>query len=526
MIKRIALLLSLVLINALLIGQSRWENIYDFPNTRMDVMDVIETYDRGILLLGGEKDDMNTWLVKCDINGEILWTKTIGNIDSNFTATSVIENFDGGVIMAGIFWLDTDHHGLLLMRIDSCGNKIWCNYIETSTFQSSSYTDVILGPHNTIIVLGRLSLFEQIEQVFLFCFSQEGENLWIKPYATKVNHPEIGFATGRDLYNYNNSFFISGHCYVPYPTNPGVYYLRPMFIKVDSMFNEEWVLPFGVNDSIVGLSWGILPLSDSTYMAHGKCYVVDDSSSTDKRLDTRALIMRFDENGNNTGYAIIPNEAISPPTWYNGITDAEQLTDTTFVAMATFGPEEQGNPFGEYIFDLEGNIYYYNSRPNTCGAGHVLKTTLGDYLFGTSFCEGSNYDMYLYKLDSNLQSVSYDTLPRNYDTLCPYPINSGYISPGNCMITTDIENAPTPQEYYAGLQSIPITPYPNPAKGKITFALENTQRHKNITLQCYNIFGSLLEEQQIIPGQQEAGCDVSKWESGMYVVVVRSDGKI
>ncbi len=126
-----------------------------------------------------------------------------------------------------------------------------------------------------------------------------------------------------------------------------------MLIKVDSMFNEEWVLPFGVSDSIVGLSWGILPLSDSTYMAHGKCYVVDDSSSMNKRLDTRALIMQFDENGNNTGYAIIPNEAISPPTWYNGITDAEQLTDTTFVAMATLDRRNRGIHMGNTFLTLK-----------------------------------------------------------------------------------------------------------------------------------------------------------------------------
>ncbi len=35
-----------------------------------------------------------------------------------------------------------------------------------------------------------------------------------------------------------------------------------------------------------------------------------------------------------------------------------------------------------------------------------------------------------------------------------------------------------------------------------------------------------MEEQQIIPGQLEAECDVSKWDNGMYVVVVRSNGKV
>ncbi|MCF8235596.1 MAG: T9SS type A sorting domain-containing protein, partial [Bacteroidales bacterium] len=96
----------------------------------------------------------------------------------------------------------------------------------------------------------------------------------------------------------------------------------------------------------------------------------------------------------------------------------------------------------------------------------------------------------------------------------------------DCVVWTDTEEIPTPEEYYSKLKTIPIKAYPNPANNKINFALENTDKHKNIKLECYDIFGRQLHEQKIYTGQLEAEADVSKWGKGIYVVVVKSNGKV
>ncbi len=506
--------LAVILANTLFC-QNIWEVKYGLSWKKEVFRDFIETYDKGYFIGNSELNDRYSWEIKTSNNGDILWEKTIGNIDSIFTVTAVIENFDQGVVLVGNYSESSGQHGEMIIRLDNCGNKLWCCYFETSNYTSGSFSDVLILQDSNILVLGRLGTEEKIEQVFLFCYNQDGELLWLKPYATKYDHPEIGFATGRDLYQFQDYFLISGYCYWPYPTNPNIYYQRPMIIKVDAGFNEEWLLPYGVADSINGASWGLLALSDTTYMAHGKCYVGND---------TRALIMQFDEQGNETSYSIVPNEAITPPTRFNGIKGAIQITDTTFIAVANFGPEDVGNPNGEYIFDLAGNIYKFNSRANSSGTARMLKTSDDNFLFGMTYRVNDNYDVYLYKLNANLDPVYFDTTQHNYDTLCPDTIQSGYISLEDCNIITGIEDIPSPKEYYTKLKTIPIIAYPNPAKDKITFAFENTQYHKDISFQCYDIFGRLVYEQKVYSQQVET--DVGCWSKGMYVAVVRSNGKV
>ncbi|MCF8345165.1 MAG: T9SS type A sorting domain-containing protein, partial [Bacteroidales bacterium] len=176
--------------------------------------------------------------------------------------------------------------------------------------------------------------------------------------------------------------------------------------------------------------------------------------------------------------------------------------------------------------DLSGNISNYNSREGTFGGGNLIQTSDGNFLFGTSYKDGNNYDVYLYKLDSNLQSVPFDNNTYNYDSLCPDPIQSGYISLEDCSIITSIDDASSPEEYYTSLKTIPISTFPNPAKDKITFALENTDKHHNIKLACYDVFGRKVHEQKIYTGQLEAEAHISGWGNGIYVAVVKSQGEI
>ncbi|MDZ7743296.1 MAG: T9SS type A sorting domain-containing protein [Bacteroidota bacterium] len=516
--KSITFLVILFFITLVTFSQSRWDNVFGLPNKKEAFRDIIELYDKGYFVVSGEITEQYTWGVKTDINGNPLWNKTIGNIDSMFSAVTAIQNMDGGLVMVGGYRESSEIHGEMIIRLDGCGEKLWCSYLETYNYTSGHFWDIILLKNSNFLVLGRLGTPEQIEQVYLFCYSQEGELLWTKPYATKYDYPEIGFATGRDLYHFNDYYLISGYCYWPYPDNPEIYYLHPMIIKVDSDFNEEWVLPYGINDSVFGLLQGVLPLSESEYMGYGKC--LEDQ-------DTRALIIQFDEESNETAYTIVPNEAIDPPTRFNLIQGAVQITDSTFIAAANWGPEEQGgNPNGEYIFDLSGNIFQYNSRPNSAGKSRVIKTSDGNYLFGTYYKNGNDYDIYLYKLDSNLQSVPIDTNTYTYDSLCPGSIQSGYISLEDCGIITSMQDTPSPQEYYASLKTIPISTFPNPAKDKITFAFENTAKHENIQLEIYNIFGQKVHEQKIYTGQLEAKADVSGWGKGFMLWLSRAMGKL
>lgn len=50
----------------------KWENIYGYPGTDEAFKEVIETYDHGYLICSSYEQLNGTWLIKTDVNGEIL----------------------------------------------------------------------------------------------------------------------------------------------------------------------------------------------------------------------------------------------------------------------------------------------------------------------------------------------------------------------------------------------------------------------------------------------------------------------
>lgn len=113
-------------------GNILWQKIIggdeaDYPRS------VIETKDNSFIVVGytdsygeGETD---IWLIKLDSNGNLLWQKTIGGSDSDY-AYSIIETEDEGLIIYG----ETNSYGagesdIWLIKVDINGNILWQNTV-------------------------------------------------------------------------------------------------------------------------------------------------------------------------------------------------------------------------------------------------------------------------------------------------------------------------------------------------------------------------------------------------------------
>ena len=66
--------------------------------------------------------------------------------------------------------------------------------------------------------------------------------------------------------------------------------------------------------------------------------------------------------------------------------------------------------------------------------------------------------------------------------------------------------------------------YPNPASSHLICDLPILHGPHSISL--YDVFGRMVTEIDIPSGQEQVQLDVSEYNSGLYVVVLRSDGKI
>jgi hypothetical protein len=378
--------------------------------------------------------------------------------------------------------------------------------------------DILLIPDNRILVLVNHDMEHHIDQAVLYCLDIEGNLLWKKVYASKNNYPLLDNLAVYNLYAYNNSYFIDGYCYWAYPGNPTHFFLRPFFIKIDSSFKEEWILPFGVSDNIVGEAYGTIPLNDSVYIGIG----VRVSSAT---YNQNSLLMFFDEQGEELGYNQIANEDFGLEVEFNTMAKIAKINDTSFITKFYIG-ENDTVYHGEAIIDTSGTIHRIKNQGPGTGTATLIKTSDNNYVEATEIKQSNGtWDIWLYKFDENLESVPFDTVQHVYDSLCPHAIQSGTINLTDCLIVTDIGELPGPAEYYESLRWIPIKAYPNPVReGKVTLEFENTKHHQNMELRCYNNFGREIHRQKIYKGQQDTDVNITAWGKGVYIAVIYSNG--
>jgi hypothetical protein len=157
----------------------------------------------------------------------------------------------------------------------------------------------------------------------------------------------------------------------------------------------------------------------------------------------------------------------------------------------------------------------------------LIKSSDNNFVLASTITEtNGDKNIYLYKIDKNLEFVPFDTNTYTYDSLCLEQIQSGTIDLSDCLVWTGAEEIPSPEEYYSFIATIPITAYPNPAETEITLAFQNTDHHTNILLECYNIYGKRVHTEKIWKGQQEIKIDLRGWAKGLYFAVVKSEGTL
>ncbi|MBZ0241971.1 MAG: T9SS type A sorting domain-containing protein, partial [Bacteroidales bacterium] len=326
------------------------------------------------------------------------------------------------------------------------------------------------------------------------------------------------------IINNEGNYIISGQGYWRHPWEPGPgVWLRPMFIKADSMGNEMWVMPFGLNDTIVGAANHSLALENNAFLGSGYNWPASNM--------IEPMHFVYDNTGNELGFSILKPDSINS-LLTQGAFEFSQMTDSGVFSGGTFVRENgQIETILDCMLDFDTNTYILeplNHKLNLNGRYPYLNALSHDrklLTIYTHYHSSTNNDISLAKLNLNLEYDTAYTGNYTYDSLCiPGPPQSGFIYLNDCDIITSIE-MPSAAEYRAKISHIPIRIFPNPANAQITFALENTEHHRNIELRCFNLLGMQQHHARINSGQQQAAVNVSGWPPGMYVAVVYSNGK-
>lgn len=510
----------MLIFQSLLGFAQKWDHLIGFPNVEDGFLELLESYDNGYLLMGASEFYSYNWLIKTNINGELIWSKSIIHNTLTLGTGEISQNSSGEIAIARCFSFPNGEQWPSITKLDECGNKVWCRTFIDDNYMHGCIEDVIIFDNGDILALAWLESLEQIDKIFLYYVDSNGNLLWRNSYASKNNHPLVLDRLGTELHHIGNNYYLVGWCYYPYPINPNIGYIRPFFVGIDSMFNEQWILPYGVNDTIVGKAYSIIQLNDSTLLGVGTRYLNGSVLNS--------ILMKFNIEGELIDYQQVKNVAIGPDIKNNQISKIAQANDSLFIASAVFGPNTGENPFGELIVDKDANVFKHCSRPNTTGLSDLIKTFDNKYVIGTTYTQpNSTHDIYLYKINDSLEM---DTVyPGNftYDSLCPYQIESGNIDVSDCMLITEVGETPTPAIYYANLNTIPIKVYPNPADKRIVnITFQNTGYHKDLNLECYNVHGKLVHSEKLYKYQGESKLNIQEWQSGMYIALVFSKGQI
>jgi len=501
--KTMILFILVIFLPLLLVAQQRWEVV--FGNSDMPVS-TVNSYDRGSLVCG-HNGLHQVFVYKTDRNGNVLW-ETVLSEDVN--SASIAEDCYGNKIIVGNKFTNA-----WIVLLTSCNQLVWCSEYNSSVYSRSFFTDVLILD-SLILAVGNFKDFDHNYSVNLLAFDYDGYLLWNKVLVSPISDTLLNMPLPVYLEKVNNSYFVSGDCYYAYPSNPNVGHLRSMFIKLDSVFNKEWFLPYGMSYYIGGTARGVIPLDSVNFRGYGSYSVAPNVMNS--------IFMDFDADGNEIGYKGIPNSSISPEVEDNELRALNIIDDSTYLITAAVGdiPYEV-NPIGEWTMDTGGYVYNYQNHPGAkCALRPTVKTADGQFVF-LAKKENANLDIMLYKLNADLSQAEINTNSYNYDSLCyDLPIVSDTIYLDNCRIVTGINEAPTPSEYYASLKTININVMPNPATNNIVFEVESSAYHNNIVLTCYNANGLKVFEQYIQQNQAIIKTDVTSWQSGMYVITARS----
>ncbi|WP_044202798.1 hypothetical protein [Flammeovirga sp. OC4] len=269
---------------------------FKFGDTETEeVYDIIQTKDGGYITVGSSDsygfsvDIKDTWVVKVDARGKLVWRHTYGDQVSIEEGTCIKATEDGGYIIGGkIITLDSEDPSgdAFVLKIDENGTEEWKKTYGGA--KNDEAVDIAISEGGYTIIGNTESSGKGKWDIWMFNIGLDGTLKWEKTYGggdtEKANQfvqtPDGGFAIVGYSYTFAEA---SLDCWV---------------VKTDASGVQQWHKSFG------GLSYdegnGITVTSDGGFAVVGYTEVwVPDEYGDNTSLDGfNTLLVKLDANGN------------------------------------------------------------------------------------------------------------------------------------------------------------------------------------------------------------------------------------
>ena len=231
------LILTLIITLPITLWGQGWEQTYGGANGDDYGRSVQQTNDGGYIIVGYTNSfgnsDTDIYLIKTDGNGDSLWTKTFGGTDKD-KGYSVQQTTDGGYIIVGSSRsFGNGSADVYLIKTDVNGDSLW-----TKTFGGEGYEigkSVQQTTDGGYIITGKSSSFGNGDNdIYLIKTDSQGDSIWTKTFV----------ANGADEANSvqqtnDGGYIITG--YIEYNEEDGEVWL----LKTDGNGIQQWSQVFG-----------------------------------------------------------------------------------------------------------------------------------------------------------------------------------------------------------------------------------------------------------------------------------------
>jgi hypothetical protein len=484
-----------------------WKRTYGYGYIGRNI---IESYDKGFIITAKKGDPKYIWIIKTDINGNILWNKYMTLGQYIFSATNSELSSDKGLIIGCNTTKVNNQHDAMIIKLNPCGDLQWCKILYTPWVSDDSGMKIKSTADNGCLLLGFANDPNQTYQINLYKVDSIGNLVWHKAYAPdSLLFGEVG----QDIFVTTDAILITGDGYYPSPGQPGGW-IRPYFIKTDAAGNDTWKLVYGVNNFYIGDEKTTVESPNHDYYSVGRNLGYQTGMAA-------SLIKVLGSGAGSYQHNLIDSTVLG------GATTINLLNDTTLIIGAAWAYNEIGGPMGLLKTDTLGlikkikilNPYTGNTLAST------VKTLDDKFISIASQAPGGVWEIYAYKVNADLEYDSIYNQPFVYDSLCPYPIISDTIVP-DCDIIVNVE------EPFSNPESHKLKVFPNPAASSVMVVfpkylirqnhmpgmMATTVYHQwtSTRLEIYDLKGSHLLSKEIPKNMEQLEMDISSWPPGMY----------
>ena len=514
-----ALMGIFIILMAISAFSQKWQQTIGQPNHYEASRRVIEHYDKGYIL-SAQYGEFG-WLVKTDINGNVLWDKVLGNYPAQVVTEKTIYDGQGNIYIFGLLLQDLDHEFPVLIKLNACGEKQWCKLLGFAEYQYGFFMDGIILGNGDLLGLANMPDEEQYDMIYLFRISPDGDYIWKKSFASVENHPLFEMRLGSRIQKFGDIYIISGYVYSPHPDYPTISSIRPMFIGIDTLFNEHWVLEFGIIDNMKGKALTSIPINDSLFMGVGRYRYIGATGETQD-----AWAMFYNDDGEQVGQQVLTTDQFGYEVNESTFFEIERINDSVFLASSGYLIGEDDNiAYGEIVFDTAGNVYNFAMHENTRGGNtSLVKTFDNKYAIACSYrYPNLSYDAYFYKINENLEHDTIYPGSYNYDSLCPnLPIQSSVIDLTGCDIITGLDEIPSLEDYNKGI--IVFKVYPNPTNEYIIFEMTK-QNNTSVDIYLFDNQGKLIKSNTLPARTQNYVINLKGMKPGIYIIKAYMKGR-